>query len=356
MRAGLAANTSVSIDDEGKIHVASVKAIDEPPSLIDLRRRVEAMMPRVDISEAVVEVLGWCPKFMEAFTSIAGTGPHPDNLDISVAACLTAQALNITYGPIAVKGVPALERHPARLQLRDSRWLFPDRRAGQHCRLDHLSALLNEIGRGCPSISRSVTLSDMSALLAQLPALIGVIVGALATLLTTRAMDRARWKQTLSIRWDDHRLRAYMDYASAIKEQHALALRIAAAQHPSSTTEPFDWEEVKPLLEQAETNRTKKWEGVLLLGDAATIETAREWRASVTSIGHFADGRSKDWERWESTVRRVDEARDEFYRAARASLSLGGGDVAQAEWLGSKWIPHAALDKTTRAEGNQDMH
>lgn len=98
VRAGLAANTSVTIDDDGKIHVASVKAIEEPPSLIDLRKRVEAMMPRVDISEAVVEVLGWCPKFMEAFTSIAGTGPHLDNLDISVAACLTAQA-------------PALERH-----------------------------------------------------------------------------------------------------------------------------------------------------------------------------------------------------------------------------------------------------
>jgi hypothetical protein len=110
-RAGLAANTSVTIDDDGKIHIASVKATDEPPSLIDLRERVEAMMPRVDISEAVVEVLGWCPKFMEASTPIVGTGPHVDELDISVAACLTAQALNITYGPIAVKGVPALERH-----------------------------------------------------------------------------------------------------------------------------------------------------------------------------------------------------------------------------------------------------
>jgi hypothetical protein len=42
-------------------------------------------MPRVDISEAVMEVLGWCPKFMEAFTSIAGTGPYLDDLDISLA-------------------------------------------------------------------------------------------------------------------------------------------------------------------------------------------------------------------------------------------------------------------------------
>ena len=31
-----------------------------------------------------------------------------------MAACLTGQALNITYTPIAVKGVPALERHRIR--------------------------------------------------------------------------------------------------------------------------------------------------------------------------------------------------------------------------------------------------
>jgi TnpA family transposase len=111
VRAGLAANTAVSIDDAGKIHVASVKAIEEPASLIDLRKRVEAMMPRVDISEAIVEVLGWCPGFLEALTSPAGGQSHLEDLDISVAACLTTQALNITYTPIAVKGVPALERH-----------------------------------------------------------------------------------------------------------------------------------------------------------------------------------------------------------------------------------------------------
>src|SRR5664279_2119907 len=42
----LPANTAVRIDTAGKVHVASVKAIEEPPSLIDLRKRVEAMMPR----------------------------------------------------------------------------------------------------------------------------------------------------------------------------------------------------------------------------------------------------------------------------------------------------------------------
>jgi len=37
--------------------------------------------------------------------------PYLEDLDVTVAACLTGQALNITYAPIAAKGVPALERH-----------------------------------------------------------------------------------------------------------------------------------------------------------------------------------------------------------------------------------------------------
>ncbi|MCG5219378.1 Tn3 family transposase [Streptosporangium soli] len=52
-----------------------------------------------------------CPQFLASLTSLSGASSHLEDLDISVAACLTAQALNITYTPIGVKGVPALERH-----------------------------------------------------------------------------------------------------------------------------------------------------------------------------------------------------------------------------------------------------
>ncbi len=109
--ARLPANTAVSVDDAGKVHVAGVKAIEEPASLVELRKRVAAMMPRVDISEAILEVLGWYPPFLAGLTSISGSGSRLADMDITVAACLTGQALNITYTPIAVPGVPSLERH-----------------------------------------------------------------------------------------------------------------------------------------------------------------------------------------------------------------------------------------------------
>jgi hypothetical protein len=69
------------------------------------------MTPRMDVSEAILQVLGWCPQSRDSLTSTSGGRAHLANLDISGTACLTAQALNITYAPIAVPDVPALARH-----------------------------------------------------------------------------------------------------------------------------------------------------------------------------------------------------------------------------------------------------
>ncbi len=89
--------------------MAALAAVPEPPSLVDLRDRVEALLPRVDLPEVVLEVMGWEPGFIEAFTSLSGGGPRMADLDISIAACLTAQAMTIWYRPITRKGVPALQ-------------------------------------------------------------------------------------------------------------------------------------------------------------------------------------------------------------------------------------------------------
>ena len=98
------------VDDEGKVHVSSHKAIENPPSLIELRKRVSTMLPRVDVGEQILEVMGWVPEFMTSLTALSGGEPRLAELPITVAACLTGQALNIGYAPIATMGVPALER------------------------------------------------------------------------------------------------------------------------------------------------------------------------------------------------------------------------------------------------------
>ena len=106
----LAVNTEVSIGDDGKIHLTGLKAIEEPPSLVDLRARSTAMLPRVELPEVILEVMSWAPELAEAFTAASGGRSRLDDLPTSVAACLAAHSMNIGYRPIAKKGVPALER------------------------------------------------------------------------------------------------------------------------------------------------------------------------------------------------------------------------------------------------------
>jgi hypothetical protein len=84
--------------------------MDERPSLIWLRKEVNARLPRVDLPEAILEVMSWYPEFVAAFTAASGGQTRLDDLDITIAACLTAHALNIGFAPIVKKGVKALER------------------------------------------------------------------------------------------------------------------------------------------------------------------------------------------------------------------------------------------------------
>ncbi|WP_431914618.1 Tn3 family transposase [Nonomuraea jabiensis] len=103
-------NTEVRIDDAGKIHLTGVKAIEEPPSLVDLRKRTTAMLPRVDLPEVILEVMSWEPQLVEAFTAASGGRSRLEDLPTSIAACLAVHSMNVGYRPIAKTGVPALER------------------------------------------------------------------------------------------------------------------------------------------------------------------------------------------------------------------------------------------------------
>jgi len=70
--ARLGGNDAVSIEDDGKIHLSGVKVIEEPPSLLDLRKRVGTMLPRVDLPEVILEVMSWHSDIAAAFTAVSG--------------------------------------------------------------------------------------------------------------------------------------------------------------------------------------------------------------------------------------------------------------------------------------------
>lgn len=72
MAQSLTGGTVASVGSDGRLHAEKIDAIPDPPSLVDLRRRLEAMLPRVDLPELILEVMGWLPAFAGAFTGISG--------------------------------------------------------------------------------------------------------------------------------------------------------------------------------------------------------------------------------------------------------------------------------------------
>ena len=105
------AGTAATVDEEGRLHASAVDAIPDPPSLVDLRAKCEAMLPVVDIGEAILEVMSWEPGFFEAFTSASGTETRLADLDVTIAAALTAHALNVGFSPVVTPGNRALTRN-----------------------------------------------------------------------------------------------------------------------------------------------------------------------------------------------------------------------------------------------------
>jgi hypothetical protein len=83
-----------------------VKAVEEPPSLVDLRSRTTAMLPRVDLPEVLLEVMCWVPELAGAFTAVSGGRSRLEDLPTSIAACLAAHSMNVGYRPIAKRACP----------------------------------------------------------------------------------------------------------------------------------------------------------------------------------------------------------------------------------------------------------
>ena len=94
---GLVAGSEAHVDADGRLHADKIDAIADPPSLDDLRRRLEGMLPRVDLPDLILEVMAWYPGFVAAFARVSGGRSRLGDLHVTIAAALTAHALNVGY-------------------------------------------------------------------------------------------------------------------------------------------------------------------------------------------------------------------------------------------------------------------
>jgi TnpA family transposase len=81
---------------------------EETDSYKLLNKKVQELLPRVDIPTILFEVNSWTG-FFDCFTHINGGNSRMSDMDISICAIMVARACNIGFNPVVCKGIPALE-------------------------------------------------------------------------------------------------------------------------------------------------------------------------------------------------------------------------------------------------------
>jgi hypothetical protein len=98
--AGRASAGDITVDAEGRVHAAALQAVPVPESGLRLRDHCQDMMPRVDIGEVIQEVMSWRSGFVQAYRHLSRSEPKLGDLHLTLSAALTAQALNVGWGPV----------------------------------------------------------------------------------------------------------------------------------------------------------------------------------------------------------------------------------------------------------------
>jgi hypothetical protein len=137
-------------------------------------------------------------------------------------------------------------------------------------------------------------------------------------------------------------MRAYAEYAQAAKKVFHLALRLGVARGlPHDPTEPLEPDQhALELLSNAEGERARTWEPVLLMGDPQTVEAARAWHQAIWHLIGFAQGKLAGADRWQEAIDASAQTRDKFYESARADLGVQGEAVAAVRWT-PEWMQDA---------------
>jgi len=107
-----ARNEALRIEEKNKkpsLVLTPLDEIKEPNSLVELRERVSSLLPRIDLTEILLEINAHTG-FTEAFTHITESRSRIDHLPISVSAVLIAEACNIGLEPLVKPNNPILSR------------------------------------------------------------------------------------------------------------------------------------------------------------------------------------------------------------------------------------------------------
>ncbi|GAD81842.1 hypothetical protein [Nocardia asteroides] len=176
----------------------------------------------------------------------------------------------------------------------------------------------------------------MNPVVQQVLTMVGVLLGAGTTFAFATWTERSRWRRAEQSKWDNSRLTAYTEFAHALKSYALISQRMAAARGFPNAGQPMDLDEGLVALVEADSEKSLKWEVVLLLGSTDAVAAARSWNKAVWELGYVAMGTDMSHDEY---VRRYEEAgrlRNDFYACARADLGVRGGELPPGN---RAWLP-----------------
>lgn len=169
----------------------------------------------------------------------------------------------------------------------------------------------------------------MSVFLQQLPALVGVVIGAIGSYLVVVRGDQVRFRRERAARWEERRLAVYADYARSVKKTVTVAYRLAAHLGHGSHPDPLTREEATPLPAEAGDERDPSGEALIMLGSVEVVERGRAWVMTVMEMERFVREGSRDGEAWQALLERRRAGREAYYAAVREDLGLPPGHSAR---------------------------
>ncbi|MBT2419441.1 hypothetical protein J7F01_37660 [Streptomyces sp. ISL-22] len=169
----------------------------------------------------------------------------------------------------------------------------------------------------------------MSVFIQQLPALIGVVIGALGSYVAVVRGDRVRFRREQAARWEERRLAVYADYAQWVKKTVTVTYRVAAELGNDPHPDPLPLEEAKPLLADATTRRDPSGEALIMLGSPGVVDKARAWVVAAMEMERFVREGRRDPAAWQALLERQRAGREGYYSAVREDLGLPPGHSAR---------------------------
>ena len=168
---------------------------------------------------------------------------------------------------------------------------------------------------------------EMESWVVQLLTLFGVVVGASASFISTRLLERSRWRREEALRWDSKRLECYLDFAIAISHYLTVGYRMTIEYRQATHVQALDAAIGLPELARLEGEVSEKLEQVRMLGSPEVVVACQEWRREAIRLDQLARGTRDNTDEYEQATQARRAARKRFYSAVRADLGIVSGEL-----------------------------